>query len=98
MAAKESYTTTAAAESNTTLEGNTIFAFEYTSKISLTGCIGLKKRSTAVAAVTGATMHAEAAEYLQSTVKGTPTTCSSHMGTVLHDSCVADQKESGCVR
>ena len=48
------------------------------------------------ATVTGATMHAVAAEYGHSTLKGTPS-CSSLSGTVLCDTFVASQKESGCV-
>ena len=43
-----------------------------------------------------ATMHAVAAAYGHSTLKGTPT-CSSLSGTVLCETFVAGQKESGCV-
>ena len=41
-------------------------------------------------------MHAVAAEYHQSTLKGT-LTCSSHTGIVLCETYVVGQGESGCV-
>ena len=50
----------------------------------------------AAATVTGATMHGVAAVYPQSTLKGTPA-CSSHSGTVLYETYLASQEESGCV-
>ena len=52
-----------------------------------------------VATVTGAKVHAVAAEYLLCTLitlKGTPI-CSSHIGSAWYETCVAGQGESGCV-
>ena len=49
-----------------------------------------------VITVTWATLHAVAAEYLQSTLKGTPT-WSSHSSTALYETYVASQEDSGCV-
>ena len=46
--------------------------------------------------VTGATVHAVAADYSHSTLSGTPT-CSSHSGTALYETHIASQGESGCV-
>ena len=42
------------------------------------------------------TAHPVAVEYPHSTLNGTPT-CSSHIGTALNKTQVADQEESGCV-
>ena len=50
------------------------------------------------ATVTGATVHAVATEYHQSTVKDTCTpTCRGHIGTALYKSYIAGQEDSGCV-
>ena len=53
----------------------------------------LQVRSYSVATVTGATTHADAAEYPHSTLNGTPT-YSSHSGTAFHETYVTDQEKS----